>query len=240
VSETAKTGLELAEYADLLAALGLSTAIGLERELRQHSAGLRTHTLVGLGAALLMLVSKFGFFDVVQPEHVVLDPSRIAAQIVSGIGFIGGGLIFVRRDAVRGLTTAATIWVSAAVGMACGAGLLILAVVATAAHFLVVSIYPPLMRAVHAHRPPSSVRVDYRDGEGVLRRVLVETTDLGFSVSEVTTARQPEVAGRQRVSAVSVEMRVTGRRPLADLVAALSEVDGVLGVSAGEPDEEDE
>lgn len=240
MSEAVKTGLGLAEYADLLVALGLSTAIGLERELRQHSAGLRTHTLVGLGSALFMLVSKFGFFDILDPGHVVLDPSRIAAQVASGIGFIGGGLIFVRRDAVRGLTTAATIWVAAAVGMACGAGLLILAVVTTAAHILVVSVYPRLMRALHARRPPSTVRVDYRDGEGVLRRVLVETTDLGFSVSEVATERQPELAGQQWVPAVSVVMRVGGRRPLADLVAALSEVDGVLGVSAGEPDEEDE
>src|ERR1700754_2395792 len=118
-------------------ALVLSAAIGLERELRQKSAGLRTHTLVGFAAALIMLVSKYGFTDVLG-EHVVLDPSRVAAQIVSGIGFIGGGLIFVRRDAVRGLTTAAVIWLTAAVGMAAGAGLPVLALVVTAGHFVVV------------------------------------------------------------------------------------------------------
>jgi putative Mg2+ transporter-C (MgtC) family protein len=72
---------------------------------------------VGLGAACFMMVSKYGFFDVLG-DHVTLDPSRVAAQIVSGIGFIGGGLIFVRRDAVRGLTTAAVIWLTTAVGMA--------------------------------------------------------------------------------------------------------------------------
>src|SRR5689334_173323 len=87
-------------------ALLLSTVIGLEREIRQTSAGLRTHTVVGFESSLIMLVSKYGSADVLG-EHVALDPSRIAAQIVSGIGFIGGGLIFVRRDAVRGLTTAA-------------------------------------------------------------------------------------------------------------------------------------
>ncbi len=97
-------------------ALVLSTLIGLEREAGAKSAGLRTHVLVGVGAAVFMLISKYGFAD-------LLDPSRVAAQIVSGIGFIGAGLIFVRQDAVRGLTTAATIWLAAAVGSAAGAGL---------------------------------------------------------------------------------------------------------------------
>ncbi|HET8560058.1 MAG TPA: MgtC/SapB family protein, partial [Marmoricola sp.] len=91
------------QVADLFLALVLSTGIGLERELRQKSAGMRTHTLVGLGAALMMLVSKYGFTDVLG-NGVSLDPSRVAAQIVSGIGFIGGGLIFVHRGAVSGLT----------------------------------------------------------------------------------------------------------------------------------------
>src|SRR6201990_3766997 len=107
-------------------ALVLSTAIGLEREAGAKAAGLRTHALVGLSAAIIMVISKYGFADLLGLDHIALDPSRIAAQIVSGIGFIGGGLIFVRRDAVRGLTTAATIWLVAAVGMACGAGLPVL------------------------------------------------------------------------------------------------------------------
>ena len=99
-------------------ALLLSAAIGLEREMRQKSAGLRTYTLVGLASALIILISKYGFTDVLSGGRIVLDPSRIAAQIVSGIGFIGGGVIFVRKDLVRGLTTASTIWVTSAVGMA--------------------------------------------------------------------------------------------------------------------------
>src|SRR6187397_340949 len=118
-------------------ALALSTIVGLERELRQKSAGLRTHTLVGTGAAVFVLVSKFGFEDVVAEGTVTLDPSRVAAQIVSGIGFIGAGVIFVKRAGVRGLTTAATIWLTAGVGMAAGAGLVAVAIAATAAHLLV-------------------------------------------------------------------------------------------------------
>jgi putative Mg2+ transporter-C (MgtC) family protein len=116
------SGQGLKQFGELGLAFLLSSLIGVEREWRQKSAGLRTHTLVGVGAALFVLVSKYGFSDVLG-SHVTLDPSRVAAQIVSGIGFIGGGLIFVRGDAVKGLTTAAIVWVTAAIGMACGAGL---------------------------------------------------------------------------------------------------------------------
>jgi MgtC family len=123
------------QLAELALAFILSASIGLEREIRQKSAGLRTYTLVGFSSALVMLVSKYGFTDILESGRIVLDPSRIAAQIVSGIGFIGGGLIFVRKDIVRGLTTAATVWLTAAVGMACGAGLPILAIAVTFGHF---------------------------------------------------------------------------------------------------------
>src|ERR1700728_3340006 len=116
---------------ELGVALLLAGAIGLEREVRGKDAGLRTHAMVGVGAALFMLVSKYGFTDVLETGKVVLDPSRVAAQIVTGIGLIGGGLIFVRSDYVRGLTTAAVVWVTAAIGAACGAGLPVLAAVAT-------------------------------------------------------------------------------------------------------------
>jgi putative Mg2+ transporter-C (MgtC) family protein len=95
------TGQTWVQLAELALAFILSASIGLEREIRQKSAGLRTYTLVGFSSALVMLVSKYGFTDILESGRVVLDPSRIAAQIVSGIGFIGGGLIFVRKDIVR-------------------------------------------------------------------------------------------------------------------------------------------
>ena len=104
----------------------LSAVIGLEREVRQKSAWLRTHTLAGVGAALFMLVSKYGFSDVLRTGQVVVDPSRVAAQVVTGIGFLGARLIFVRRDSVHGLTTAAALWATASVGTAVASGRLIL------------------------------------------------------------------------------------------------------------------
>src|SRR3954471_18807516 len=103
-SVTAAAGQGWAQVFELGLALVLSAAIGLERELRQKSAGLRTHTLVGLGAALFTLAGAYGFPDIDRGQS--FDPARVAAQVASGIGFIGGGLIFVRRDSVHGLTTA--------------------------------------------------------------------------------------------------------------------------------------
>ncbi len=96
------------QLGELTLAFVLSALVGLEREIRQKAVGLRTDTLVGVAAALFMLISKYGFNDVLAQERVVLDLSRLAAQVVSGIGFIGGGVIFMRRDLVRGLTTAAS------------------------------------------------------------------------------------------------------------------------------------
>jgi putative Mg2+ transporter-C (MgtC) family protein len=161
------------QLAELALAFILSASIGLEREIRQKSAGLRTYTLVGFSSALVMLVSKYGFTNILESGRVVLDPSRIAAQIVSGIGFIGGGLIFVRKDIVRGLTTAATVWLTAAVGMACGAGLPILAIAVTFGHFVVVFVFPSIERRLPKSRwAPSSLQISYQDGRGVLREVL--------------------------------------------------------------------
>lgn len=105
--------------------------IGYERENRMKEAGVRTHLIVALGSALIMIISKYGFADVTGVNGVGLDPARIAAQIVSGIGFLGAGTIFVKRQAVSGLTTAAGIWATAGVGMAIGANLYFVGVSAT-------------------------------------------------------------------------------------------------------------
>ncbi|HVO53204.1 MAG TPA: MgtC/SapB family protein [Solirubrobacterales bacterium] len=214
-------------------ALALSASIGLERELSQKAAGLRTYTLVGLGSALFMIISKYGFFDVLEENTVVLDPSRVAAQIVSGIGFIGAGLIFVRRDSVRGLTTAAGIWLTAAIGAACGASLTLIAIATTAAYFLVVFVISPLARRLPASPyAPSALRVDYEDGRGVLRRILAACTARDFKVADVNLDRHPGEAG-----AVSVALEVHGPGAVAPLAAELGEIDGVLAVAAGDVNE---
>jgi putative Mg2+ transporter-C (MgtC) family protein len=245
------------QLAELALAFILSASIGLEREIRQKSAGLRTYTLVGFSSALVMLVSKYGFTNILEPGRVVLDPSRIAAQIVSGIGFIGGGLIFVRKDIVRGLTTAATVWLTAAVGMACGAGLPILAIAVTFGHFVVVFVFPSIERRLPKSRwAPSSLQISYLDGRGVLREVLASCTRSEFSVSRVQVERDPShEMGAARMAnedifspdnaigdnwaqpskrIVTLRVEVRGARSVARLAERLSEIDGVTSVQTGD------
>lgn len=102
----------------LLVAGILGTIIGLDREYRAKEAGYRTHFLVSLGSALIMIVSQYGFQEIIKESSVTLDPSRVAAQVVSGIGFIGAGTIIFQKQIVRGLTTAAGIWATAGIGLA--------------------------------------------------------------------------------------------------------------------------
>ena len=122
----------------LLAAMAAGIIIGFERYYRSKEAGIRTHTMVAVGSCVLMLLSKYGFTDVSTG-----DPARIAAQVVSGIGFLGAGIIFVRQDMVHGLTTAAGIWATAAIGMTFGAGMYVLGGIAS---LLIVIIQHVLLR----------------------------------------------------------------------------------------------
>jgi putative Mg2+ transporter-C (MgtC) family protein len=243
------------QIGELGLAFVLSALIGLEREIRHKSAGLRTYTLVGFAAALIMLVSKYGFTNILSAERVVLDPSRIAAQIVSGIGFIGGGLIFVRRDSVRGLTTAATVWLTAAVGMACGAGLPILALVVSIGHFIVIFIFPYIVvRLPKSRWTPSGLRVSYEDRGEILRDILVVCTRQDFAVSRVRVERDPQDrkdiegiegpdemvgidaadvhASSKRI--VTVALEVQGTRSIAKLAAKLADIPGVIAVNAAD------
>jgi putative Mg2+ transporter-C (MgtC) family protein len=117
---------------NIVVAALLGGAIGLEREYRSKEAGFRTHFLVGLGSGLLMVLSMHGFDAFMGIQGIQRDPSRIAAQVVSGMGFIGAGCIIFQKNAVKGLTTAAGLWVTSAIGMVAGAGMYLLSIVATA------------------------------------------------------------------------------------------------------------
>ncbi len=234
------------QLAELAMAFVLSALVGLEREIRQKSAGLRTTTLVGVSAALFMLVSKYGFMDVLQTGRVVADPSRVAAQVVSGIGFIGGGVIFMRRDVVRGLTTAASVWLTAALGMACGAGLPVLAVATAIGHFIIMLAFPRLVRLLPRERRTSArLRVSYEDGRGLLRTILIACTELRFAIERVEMEHDGRAleardladlegtdmpAERPRAALVVLSLQVKGKRPASHLVARLADIDGVAGV----------
>jgi putative Mg2+ transporter-C (MgtC) family protein len=227
------SGQGLKQIGELAVAFGLCSLIGLEREWRQKAAGLRTLALVGVGAAAFVIISKYGFSDVLG-SHVVLDPSRVSAAVVSGIGFIGGGLIFVRGDAVRGLTTATVVWTTTAVGMACGAGLELFALAIAVAHFLIVLTFPWIAAKLPRSRYAGcSLRVVYEDGRGVLREILGEVTRTGFLISHVGTRHLDREGEEQR--AVAVTLQVSGQPSVQALTLALTEMPGVLEVSSDEP-----
>jgi putative Mg2+ transporter-C (MgtC) family protein len=228
------------QVGELMLAFALASAIGLERQLRGKAAGLRTQAIVGTSAALILLVSKYGFSDVLVPGSVVLDPSRVAAQIVSGVGFLGAGLILTRRGAVQGLTTAAAVWETAAIGMAAGAGLWLLALIVTGLHFAAVFGYTFLARRLPGSRTVSArVRVTYTDQQGVLRRLLETATAGGWTVTEV----RPDQPGAEdaetghRSVAVTLGLAGTGERHV--LLSNLAAVDGVSNLEIVEDEDLD-
>ncbi|KUG57810.1 MgtC/SapB family protein [Nesterenkonia jeotgali] len=220
--ETAPTQILL-----LTLAFVFSAAIGIERDIRQKSAGARTHILVGMGSALFTLVSAYGFSHLIGGD-VVLDPSRIAAQIVSGIGFIGAGVIFVRQNAVSGLTTAASIWVTAAVGMACGAGMPLLAGLTVVFYMLSVTLVTKLVRRLPRRDRAERYVVRYADGRGILREILGAASQLGYETRLVRTRRIERAEGFA-VDATMIFTR-TQRVGREQLFEALQELDGVVEV----------
>ena len=132
----------------------LGGAIGLEREYRAKEAGLRTHFLVALGSAVFMIVSAYGFDGVMNtPEHR-WDVSRVAAQVVSGIGFIGAGTIIFHKseNVVRGLTTAAGLWVTAAIGLACGGAMYVLSIASTVLVLVGLEAFNFVLRKIDKHK----------------------------------------------------------------------------------------
>lgn len=219
-------------------ALVLSSVIGVEREIGQKSAGLRTYTLVGVGAAVFMLVSTYGFSDVLGNAHTVLDPSRVAAQIVSGIGFIGGGIIFVRRDTVRGLTTAAGVWVTAGVGMACGGDLPLVAIATTVIYMVVAYLFPFVVRILPRSRfAPSDLRLVYLDGRGILREALVQCSQRGFTIADLEIKHDDDGPHNGDPRYVTVDLEVRGQGSIAELASELNELEGVVSVHGGDANE---
>ncbi|WP_375484378.1 MgtC/SapB family protein [uncultured Jatrophihabitans sp.] len=241
LAAAASHGQGLRQVGELLLAFALSSVIGIERQFRGKSAGLRTQAIVGTASALILLVSKYGFGDVLADGRVVLDPSRVAAQIVSGIGFLGAGLIITRRGAIRGLTTAASVWETAAIGMAAGAGLPLLALVVTGLHFVIVIGYSPLSHliATHGYSERGFV-ITYEDGRGILRDLLATCTAHDWTVNSMAmVAREGPAEGGTAAADGLVTVSLVLRGPgAAGAAAALAGIAGVVHIDSGEDDDE--
>jgi putative Mg2+ transporter-C (MgtC) family protein len=164
--------LEIVER--LLMAAVLGSIIGFERERLLWAAGIRTHMVVCVGACLIMIVSAFGFADSLSSKNVVLDPSRVAAQVVSGIGFLGAGAILARGEIVRGLTTAASIWTVAAIGLAVGGGLYFAAAASTAVIIIILAGIKPLEEAYRARNQSCRFKIEAVNG-AVTPEILKQT-----------------------------------------------------------------
>jgi putative Mg2+ transporter-C (MgtC) family protein len=212
-------GFQLDVAARLFAASVFGAAIGVEREVHGHPAGMRTHLLVSLGSALFTVLSIFGF---PLGSGQAADPSRVAAQIVSGIGFLGAGAIIKEGLSVRGLTTAASLWATAAVGMAVGAGHFIVALVA--AGIILFSLWPLNRLADRIHgveKQMTEVRLAFRK-LGALAEVSRLLTEQGLEIVGVRTERMEDRGYR-----ADIGLRVRASANLAEALARIGNLDGV-------------
>jgi putative Mg2+ transporter-C (MgtC) family protein len=200
-------------------ACGLGAAIGFEREIRDREAGIRTHLLVSLGSALFTIVSAYGFHEFLASGDNIIrtDPTRIAAQIVTGIGFLGAGAIIREGLSIRGLTTAATLWVVAAIGMACGAGYYWPAAAATV--LTILALWPLRVLAYrlieHIKPEENRITVELKEGEPLARLL-----------TAVHNVRHIEVTDEIDRRVVQLEISDADE----ELVARLSDLDYVIGV----------
>ena len=187
---------------------------------------MRTHALVCVGSALIVIVSTYGFSDVVGVTGVSLDPSRVAAQVVSGIGFLGAGTIIVRRTTVRGLTTAASIWFVAAIGLACGAGLYPAAVIGALIQLLVLVPLKLVERRLIHHTSPG-LEVSLRRGRGRMRAVDDAVRAAGMEVHTMSVA--PNSTTEVDHLAIELELgQVEELDALVDQLRALEGVDRII------------
>jgi len=206
----------------LIAAI-LGAAIGLEREIHEHPAGMRTHLLVSLGTAIFTVLSIYGFEGITANGVApTVDPTRIAAQVVSGIGFLGAGAILKYGTSIRGLTTAASLWTTAAIGMAAGAGEWLIAGVGT---FITdFSLWPLNAFVARIHRPGAQL---------IRLRLEVGRLEALGDVSRLLADRRVEMAGinSQRIGKGRYEVELTVRLPPSarsqDVIGAITKIPDV-------------
>lgn len=201
----------------LLIAMLLGGVIGIEREYRSKEAGFRTHFLVALGSALFCIVSQYGFgFD-------LKDSSRVAAQVVSGIGFLGAGTIIFQKNVVRGLTTAAGLWVTAAIGLACGSGMFAAAAIATA--LIIVGLEVLILFIPHIGRTVVELSFSTTSEESI-KQVVNKLKKAGIRITSFKLRKQISAQG-DKIYRVDLELRVKrrdGHNTLIDMVSGYQDV----------------
>ncbi|MEO8835380.1 MAG: MgtC/SapB family protein [Caldimonas sp.] len=207
----------------------LGAVVGLERERHEWAAGLRTHMLVCVGSALVMLVSMYGFAEVQSDPHISFDPSRVAAQVVSGIGFLGAGtILFLRQEVIRGLTTAASLWTITAVGIAVGGGLYVAAVATTAIALIILALVRPLERRIFGRQNSRQLTVIVDQHFESLQEIETIVERLGAQISQLTVVRGD--AGTHDSIRVSF-VRSVSKKQMLTMVNELRPIAGVQEIS---------
>ena len=197
----------------LLVALILGAVVGLERERQERAAGLRTVTMVSLGSCLFTIVGAYGFPNT--------DPSRVAAQIVTGIGFLGAGTIFLRKDLVRGLTTAATIWAVAAIGMAAGTSQYIVALFTTLLILSVLMVLKPIEKRFFKRPSEALVSLVVPRGEGEIERVRAALATIGTFPMSIRIHELNDTDDR-----LEIDVGLPAHRTTSDLLRQLRTMEG--------------
>lgn len=217
---------------DLLLRLFMATLlgglIGLERERLERAAGLRTHALVSVASALIMIVSTYGF--PLPPEGVdgQFDPGRLAAQVVSGIGFLGAGMIIFRENTIRGLTTAATVWSVAGVGLAAGSGLYAAAIVGTGFMLLILAGLKPLERKFFArHARQHRIVLDVDHGHDVLEGIHFATRETPVRLRSL----QFDATSGTELDSVELTLMAEQQQDILDLIARLRTVEAIRHIT---------
>jgi putative Mg2+ transporter-C (MgtC) family protein len=213
----------------LLTAAALGSLIGFERERLLWAAGIRTHMLVCVGSCLIMIVSQYGFSSILTEKNVVLDPSRIAAQVVSGIGFLGAGAILARGEIVKGLTTAASIWTVAAVGLAVGGGLYLAASTSTVIILIILAGIKPLEEAYRSRSQSCQLKVEVEVDNGSLTPDVLKET-LGLRTGQIKRFLV-ENRNQNGTDELSILLSKVSSQDIASYPDKLKELDGVRSVT---------
>ena len=201
----------------LLIACVCGCIIGVERSFRQKEAGIRTHVILALGAALMMIVSKYGFFDLVA-QNIDADGSRIASNIVTGISFLGAGVIFVRGGSIKGLTTAAGIWATAGIGMALGAGMYTIGIACTLGMIIIQLLLHKFM-PFSENMETNIITIKVNEGSQGLDQITEELTKAGIMITgirfkkPVTLRRKIDLQSIYNIRLVVTDQNIIHKAP---------------------------
>lgn len=232
----------------LMLSLLLGGVIGLEREWSNHAAGFRTHILVSLGSTAIMLLSIYGFSEFVHEENVRVDPARLAAQVISGIGFLGAGAILRNGLTVSGLTTAASIWVVAAIGLSVGAGFYYGSILCTVLVFLSLLVLNKWEKRWKKRRSEHELVIRVRDREGILPAIMAMLEASGVRLKKIGMMRYEDSGSDEAgIAEYTLKLETAGGQVVAVIegLSAMKEIlcvdmkqnldDGRLQVSAANP-----